>query len=482
MQRQRVAAFSRALLILFAIALATPLMQVGAQAPANTDLEPGMTAIVRADGDCLRLRTAPGFDTEHIECINEGATVTILQGAQDVDGYHWRQIQWAGMTGWVADAYLRPYEGPPATGGSCADIGQGTHSAGFTGLYAGGGLSIAMWGGGNTAGMLSHSINQGCQLQSAWVSHSNGSLVGYLAGAPDFVNERWYDLFPGGDVPPGQMMIVRCSPVDGNVSQSASTQAPLTTASAPQLVGSEAPPDITATAAIVIDGASGAVLYERQAYNPLPPASITKILTAIMVIEGANLDEWVTSDVDGREMTESSLMGVRPGDCFTVRDLLYGLMLPSGNDAALVLARHMAGTDDAFVAQMNTRAQQLGLTGSLFTDPHGLGSLSHRMSAYDIAMLSRYAMTLPTFVEVVGTSLHTANGSRVLTLYNINTFMNSLAGADGVKTGYTSESGRTISASATQDGRRLFAVLLDAPDRDEDAAALLQWAFANHAW
>src|SRR5690606_29317072 len=148
-------------------------------------------------------------------------------------------------------------------------------------------------------------------------------------------------------------------------------------------------PQPKARAAIVIDEASGAVLYEHNGYDALPPASLTKIVTAILAMEGSVTDGWVhVRGVDYRQMPGSSVMGIVPGDCFTMRDMLYGLMLPSGNDAALAIGRHVAGSDEAFVAQMNTLMRKLGLDAR-FTDPHGLGSEQHRMSPYDIAVLSR---------------------------------------------------------------------------------------------
>lgn len=253
-------------------------------------------------------------------------------------------------------------------------------------------------------------------------------------------------------------------------------------AAAPVQRGSASPPDISAAAAVVLDEASGAVLYEKEAHQPLPPASLTKIVTAILALERGNLDAWVETDVDSRQMGRGTVMGLLPGDHFPLRDLLYGLMLPSGNDAALAIGRSFAGSDEAFVAEMNTFVRRLGLRDSHFANPHGLGGQDHVASAYDLALLSRYAMSLPTFSEIVAARSWRAQGSREITMRNINSFLFSYPGADGVKTGYTWRAGQTLAASATRRGHRLYVVVLNAPRRDDDARRLLDWAFANFSW
>jgi D-alanyl-D-alanine carboxypeptidase len=242
------------------------------------------------------------------------------------------------------------------------------------------------------------------------------------------------------------------------------------------------PPEISALAAVVLDEASAAVLYEKNAHEPLPPASLTKIVTAILALERGDLDSWVDIDVDSLNMSRSTVMGVVPGDRFTLRDLLYGLMLPSGNDAALAIGRHISGSDEAFVAEMNALAVRLSLSDSHFLNPHGLGGRDHVASAYDLAMFARYAMRIPGFAEIVTAPGWTARGSRTIQLSNIKSFLFSYRGADGVKTGYTRSAGQTLVASATRRGHRLYAVVLNAPQRDADARRLLDWAFAEFRW
>jgi D-alanyl-D-alanine carboxypeptidase len=176
-------------------------------------------------------------------------------------------------------------------------------------------------------------------------------------------------------------------------------------------------------------------------------------------------------------MVGSSLMGLLPGDCFQLRDLVYGLMLPSGNDAALAIARHITGSDAAFVDAMNALLARLELKDSHFVNPHGLDAKGHVASAHDLALLANYAMTLPFFEQVVSARQWTARGSRVIALPNVNGFLSGYAGADGVKTGFTDGAGRTLVASATRNGKRVFVALLNAPNRYEDAGKLMDWAF-----
>lgn len=251
---------------------------------------------------------------------------------------------------------------------------------------------------------------------------------------------------------------------------------------APVRLPGRPPPPITAAAAVVLDEASLAVLYEHDAHERRAPASLTKIATAILAAEGGDLDEVVTVDVDGLNMGRSTVMGIIPGDEFTLRDLLYGLMLPSGNDAALAIARHLSGHESVFSEEMTALAWRLGLTDSTFTNPHGLGGAGHATTAYDLAVLSRYLMTFPDLAEIVAAKSWTAEGSRTIRMWTLNSLLHTYPGADGLKTGYTRRAGPTIAVSAVREGHRLYVVLLNAPNREAEAAALLDWAFASHVW
>lgn len=242
-------------------------------------------------------------------------------------------------------------------------------------------------------------------------------------------------------------------------------------------------PNGAAVSILLFDEASAQVLYHHNGNEPLAPASLTKIATAIVAIEHGDLDRRVTTDVDSRVMRGSTVMGLIPGDEFTVRDLLYGMMLPSGNDAALAIGRATSGSDAAFVEEMNKLAARLGLTGTHFANPHGLNAPGHLTSAHDLALLSRYAMTLADFRAVVTTTAWTARGSRDIAVTNvINDVLYSIPGADGVKSGFTRQAGRTLVASASRNGHRLYAVVLNDQQRLTDASALLEWGFRSFDW
>jgi D-alanyl-D-alanine carboxypeptidase len=468
--------------------------------PLPSDLIPtGATAVVRADGDCLRLRAAPGTAYPIVTCLPEGALVTALDGRVSADGYWWQRVQGVGFAGWAAEMFLRPSApapvaapaacpaagAPASTTAPASVVGPAAPAPTLTGaLPRTAGYGLVVWGGGPIADIAATAAAGGCVLRSVWTTDGDGTFIGYLFGAPAFVNRPWLDRFPG-DVPGGTAAIVVCGGPSGTVPATAtivSNITPAPTAAAPVPVRTAPPPAIGATAAVVIDGASGAVLFEKNAHQPLPPASLTKMATAILAVEGGNLDRWVSVDVDSRTMTDSTVMGLRPGDCFRMRDLLYGLLLPSGNDAALAIGRSQAGTDAAFVDSMNALLARLGLRESHFVNAHGLNAPGHVASASDLALLARYGMTMPDFVAAVGARQWSAQGSRTISLANINAFLTRYPGADGVKTGYTEQAGRTLVASVMHNGRRVFVAVLNAPDREGDAQALFDWAFASFVW
>ena len=246
-------------------------------------------------------------------------------------------------------------------------------------------------------------------------------------------------------------------------------------------------PEVSASAVIVVDDATLAVLYDKDGFTRRAPASLTKIATAIVTVERARLHEEAVSPVHYWELEDSSTMALEPGDVFTLRELLYGLMLVSGNDAAITIAEHVAGTEEAFVAEMNQLVARLGLTDTHFENTEGLSAPGHYSSAWDLAILSRYLMRFPDLRQIVGTEEHTAVGTRggeplALELYNHNPLLNYTPGVDGVKTGYTEEAGRTFVFTAERNGNRVYIVLLDTVLRAHDSQALIEWAFENHQW
>jgi len=247
-------------------------------------------------------------------------------------------------------------------------------------------------------------------------------------------------------------------------------------------VATSAPPPVTAHAAVVVDGETGRVLYDLHAHDRLPPASTTKIMTAILTLEHGDTGSSVVSDIDARWLKGSSVMGLRPGMVISVQDLLYGLMLPSGNDAAIELAKNVDGSEAAFVDHMNQKAQELGLQDTHFVNPHGLDDPDHYSSAYDLAALARYGMGNPQFADLVRTRDYQITPPSGYKLHNGNSLLARYPGADGVKIGWTEVAGWTLVASAERDGHRLFVTVLNSTDRNADAAALLDWAFQSHQW
>ncbi|MSQ41988.1 MAG: D-alanyl-D-alanine carboxypeptidase [Dehalococcoidia bacterium] len=243
------------------------------------------------------------------------------------------------------------------------------------------------------------------------------------------------------------------------------------------------PPSLSAEGAVVLDEGSGAVLYERNAHTPLAPASVTKIMTALIALERGNPEDLVTVQIDSRRMRGSTVMGLVPDEQLTLQDLLYGMMLPSGNDAAAAIAEHIAGTQAAFVELMNRHAEVLGLLNTHFANPHGLDATGHYSSAYDLALLAREAMARPDFQRLVNARYWEAQGTiNSYRMFNSNALLTWYSGADGVKIGYTRSARQTIVASATRDGHRVYAVALRSPDRNFDASVLLSWAFNAYSW
>ena len=246
------------------------------------------------------------------------------------------------------------------------------------------------------------------------------------------------------------------------------------------------PPAVTARYVAIVDEASGQVLHGQDPHARSGPASTTKIATALVTLEqwGADrLDEQVPISVDGAAMAArgSTVMGLQPGDELTMRTLLYGLMLPSGNDAAEQLALTVGGERQQFVDWMNAKVASLGLGDTHFVNPHGLDNWLHYSSAYDLVMLARQGMLRrdSTFRDLAGAQTYKGEG---YTFTNLNRLLPIYPGADGVKIGYTPKAGKTMVASATRDGHRVYVGLLRSDDLPGDSVALLDWAWSTFRW
>ena len=233
---------------------------------------------------------------------------------------------------------------------------------------------------------------------------------------------------------------------------------------------------ISAEKAILIDSATDRVLYEKNADSQSLIASTTKIMTALIVCEQCNVLDRMKIPKEAVGI-EGSSMYLQEGEVLTIQELLYGLMLHSGNDAAVALAIYCGGTVEGFAEMMNDKARVLGMTGTHFENSNGLDSPGHYSTARDLAILTDYAMENPIFYKTVSAKTVTV-GNRYLR--NHNKLLWQVEGADGVKTGYTKAAGRILVSSATRDGRRLIAVTINDPCDWQDHTALLEEGFARY--
>ena len=245
-----------------------------------------------------------------------------------------------------------------------------------------------------------------------------------------------------------------------------------------------APPPVTAPQVAVVDDDTGLLLYGIMPHAHEAPASTTKIATAIVTLEHVlSLDTSVRVTVNGPQMAAtdgSSIMGLSPGQRLTIRTLLYGLMLPSGNDAAEQLAISVGESRAQFVGWMNSLAtDELGLQDTHFVNPSGLDADGHYSSAYDLAQLARRAMREDVFREIVATPEIRSEG---FDLVGHNPLIGAYAGADGVKTGTTDAAGKVLVGSAVRSGHRIYAVVMHSDDELGNTSALFDWAWQEFAW
>lgn len=242
------------------------------------------------------------------------------------------------------------------------------------------------------------------------------------------------------------------------------------------------PPTTHAQAAALIDVTSGRVLYSEHGDRELPIASLTKIMTAIVAIEHGKLDEKVKVSPHAYRKEGSSIY-LQLGEEMSLENMLYGLMLRSGNDAATAIAEHVGGSEEGFVHLMNEQVRLLGLKHTQFQNPHGLDAKGHYSSANDLAKMTAYALHHPIFKEMVRTKIKKAPNPNDPWDYkwdNKNKMLRLYEGADGVKTGYTKIARRCLVSSATRNGQQLVAVTINDGDDWNDHGKLLNYGFANY--
>lgn len=239
-------------------------------------------------------------------------------------------------------------------------------------------------------------------------------------------------------------------------------------------------PPILARAGIAVDADSGAILASLNPHLQLPMASTTKIMTALLALQRGRLtDRIVVPRGAFNYESDATVMGLHAGQVVTLRDLLYGLLLPSGADAANTIAIHYGGSEANFVAMMNREAAQLGMHDTHYVNAHGLTAKGHHTSAYDLAKLAEFVVGFSDLIKVTSTRTYNWNG-RILT--NVNHVLFWYPGVDGVKPGYTDDAGLCQVIDVHRDGRHVIVVLLHTPNLDTDARNLLNYGLQDFSW
>lgn len=240
--------------------------------------------------------------------------------------------------------------------------------------------------------------------------------------------------------------------------------------------------EIESKIALIYDRASGNILYEKNGNKQTPMASTTKIMTAIVVLENANLTDVVTIDSKAAG-TGGSRLGLKKNDKITVNDLLYGLMLRSGNDAAVALANYVGGSIDGFADMMNNKARELGLVNSHFIVPHGLDNDGHYTTAYELAKMADYALKIDKFKEIVSTKSTTISiNGYPKAINNTNQLLGSIEGVYGVKTGFTNGAGRCLVSACKRNDLDIITVIIGADttnQRTADTIKLINYTYNN---
>src|SRR5438874_3835108 len=308
----------------------------------------------------------------------------------------------------------------------------------------------------------------------------------YVKPLGPFGDSRVQVYFPGDGEHPAEQAWVDTTAVEpsGIPPWIAPSSAPAAVLPAAPLRVSDAPaPETTAIHIAIVDDGSGQLLYGEQPYSQVPQASTTKIATTIVALErSADLNRRIRVTISASAMVAqdgSSTMGIEPGRSVTLDTLLHGMMLPSGNDAAEQVAVALAGSRDQYVDWMNQEAAALGLKDTRFANPSGMDAAGHYSSAYDMAMLARYAMRNATFRDLASTTRYSGDG---FPMTNLNRFLELYPGADGVKIGFTDAAQKTIVASATREGHRVFVSLMHSQDLVGDCTALFNWVWDSFAW
>ncbi len=239
---------------------------------------------------------------------------------------------------------------------------------------------------------------------------------------------------------------------------------------------------IDAEAAIVMDPVSKQVLWSKNGDQPRPNASTTKMMTALILLEQAKPDLVITASPRAIAMKFASL-NMKPCEKFSLKEMLYAILMRSSNDGCVSAAEALKGTEAAFVAEMNKRAKELGCTDTHFMNPHGLEQAGHHSTPHDLALIAAECIKHPLFNEIVATKHHVMARSinqKDLALKNLNKALWAVPGCDGIKTGYTKQAGNCLAGSVTRNGWRLITVVMKSHTIPADTQALADWAFARY--
>ncbi|WP_315111463.1 D-alanyl-D-alanine carboxypeptidase family protein [Clostridium intestinale] len=246
--------------------------------------------------------------------------------------------------------------------------------------------------------------------------------------------------------------------------------------------------EVEAKSALLMESKSGTIVYEKNSHEKFAPASVTKIMTMLLAMEAVDsgkikIDDKITASENAKKMGGSTML-LDIGEIRTVEEILKGIAIASGNDAAVAMGEYLAGTQEAFVELMNKRAQELGMKDTTFKNCTGLPAEGHLSSAYDISIMSRELLKHPTILKYTGTYMETISEGRKapIELVNHNKLVRFFKGCDGLKTGYTEEAKYCISATATREGVRMLSVIMGAPTykiRNRDASLLLNFGFSK---
>jgi serine-type D-Ala-D-Ala carboxypeptidase (penicillin-binding protein 5/6) len=240
--------------------------------------------------------------------------------------------------------------------------------------------------------------------------------------------------------------------------------------------------ELSAQSALIVDADTGKILFEKDAYTQRHPASTTKIMTSLLLIEHCTSDEIITAP-GGVEKVPPSTMNLKMGEEIRAEDLLYSVMLRSANDGAYAAAVHVGGSEANFARMMNERAKRIGANSTNFVNPHGLTHTDHLSTAYDLSLIAREAMKYGIFREVARTQerpIQRSLNQKDVLMTSRNKWLFKDVSADGIKTGYTRAAGLTYVGSATRDGYRIITVILKSENWQKDHQAMLNWAFENH--